>query len=60
MTRPAKNQPGWVCLDCGKKHGAGKGNDICTVHEGTCGVCGKTKAVSEPRDFGYLREGWER
>ena len=34
--------------------------NICsTMHLGTCGVCSKTNvAVTEPRDYGYLRAEW--
>jgi hypothetical protein len=31
-----------------------------TVHKGVCGVCGNEAMVTEPRDFGHLRKGWER
>lgn len=50
--------PVWVCFDCGKLYGRHEAG-ICTVHMGTCGVCGENKAVTEPRDFGYLVDGWE-
>lgn len=45
--------PQWVCSDCavaagGKLRGAGA-----TWHEGKCGVCGVTKSVTQPRDFGH-------
>jgi hypothetical protein len=35
--------------------------DLCsTMHLGTCGVCGtKNVAVTEPRDYGYLRADWQ-
>lgn len=31
-----------------------------TFHLGCCGVCGETKPVTEPRDFGHLRDGWDK
>lgn len=54
----SKQYPDWICIDCGEKHGKGPGNDCCTMHMGVCGVCGKDAAVTEPRDFGHLKEGW--
>ena len=62
----AKEQPDWVCQDCGEKWGrwwdgseyTGPSPYFSTFHEGSCGVCGETKAVTEARDFGYLRKGW--
>ena len=45
-----------VCCDCGTKYG--KYSVGCsTYHMGTCQVCGKTAAVTETRDFGYLQPG---
>jgi rRNA maturation protein Nop10 len=26
----------------------------------TCGVCGEQAMVSEPRDFGHLKDGWQK
>jgi hypothetical protein len=50
----------WVCADCGIKWGKrDKTGTSATWHIGTCGVCGHEKAVTEPRDFRYLKEGWE-
>ncbi|MDR0274103.1 MAG: hypothetical protein LBI48_01945 [Burkholderiaceae bacterium] len=51
------NYPAWVCADCGRKYGH-RVPDVATWHEDTCGVCGKQTAVSEPRDFGHLRDDW--
>lgn len=50
--------PSWVCLDCGKQYGRRRGG-ICTMHNGRCDVCGENKAVTEPRDFGHLLDGWQ-
>jgi len=50
----------WVCCECGTKYGRRVDVDhISTYHVGTCGVCGSERAVTEPRDFGHLRDGWE-
>ena len=53
------HQPGWVCKDCGNLYRMRKPQDrISTWHMDTCGVCGKEKNCTEPRDFGYLRQDW--
>lgn len=50
--------PECVCFDCGELYGRRLAG-ICTVNMGTCGVCGENKAVTEPRDYGHLKDGWE-
>lgn len=50
------NYPEWICADCGEKNGRKECN-IATWHEGKCDLCGEDKPVTEPRDFGYLKEG---
>jgi len=47
----------WTCLECGKKYGFNGRVGLATWHIGTCDVCGKLKAVTEPRDFGGFPEG---
>jgi hypothetical protein len=43
-------------MDCGRKYG--KYSVGCSsVWEGTCGVCGETKPITETRDYGYLSKG---
>jgi hypothetical protein len=32
---------------------------MATWHEGECGVCGLASMVTEPRDFGHLKDGWK-
>lgn len=54
----SKEYPGWVCSDCGVKASKAMGNnppsfEVSTFHNGVCGVCGETKAVTEPGDFFY-------
>jgi hypothetical protein len=59
-------QPDWVCTDCGRQWGlwwdggeyAGPATHCATFHSGKCGVCNAKKAVTEARDYGYLKEGW--
>lgn len=46
--------PDWICSDCGHtvcEPKFKKGES--TFHNGTCGVCGEVKAVTQLRDFGY-------
>lgn len=51
--------PAWICSPCGDKHGR-RECGISTWHMGTCGVCGEQAMVSEPRDFGHLKDGWQK
>lgn len=62
----AHNQPEWCCDACGKAFGCryrtmgGLSRWTATYHVGTCGVCGDSQvSVTEPRDFGYLIQGWD-
>lgn len=48
----------WICFECAKKLGGdpSKSRALCsnvaTYHSGFCDVCDRTKAVTEPRDYG--------
>jgi len=47
----------WVCEPCGLSYGDYRAGSS-TFHVGLCDVCkGQTVAVTETRDFGYLRRG---
>ena len=50
-------EPAWICADCGARHGR-RQPVVATWHNGTCGVCGREAAVTEPRDYGHLVPGW--
>jgi hypothetical protein len=50
--------PQWICSDCGVKHGR-RVPIMATWHVGECGVCGLAGMVTEPRDFGHLKDGWQ-
>jgi len=51
--------PAWICMSCGWKLGkAPSEKAICTFHNGTCDVCKTECAVTEPRDFGHLKNNW--
>ena len=54
--------PDWICKECGRKHGKRpEGNPYgATWHIDICGVCGGDMEVTEPRDFGHLKEGWNK
>ena len=43
----------WVCNECGQKHGS-RIPELACYHMGACDVCGEMRAVTEPRDYGYL------
>ena len=48
--------PQWVCFPCGNKYGRGMPeNHVCTMHFGTCGICGEERAVTDPCEFGHIR-----
>lgn len=50
--------PAWVCDGCGEKWGR-RIPTACTMHMGHCGICQNFLTVTEPRDYGHLRPGWE-
>jgi len=54
-----KPYPAWICFDCGDKWGR-RECGIATWHTDTCCICGERRAVTEPRDYGHLKEGWEK
>jgi len=64
----ATKQPDWVCHDCGQQWGRwydngsylGPSKHCATYHVNRCEVCGQEKPVTEARDYGYLREGWNK
>jgi crossover junction endodeoxyribonuclease RusA len=55
---PDPDYPMWICADCAEKYGH-HAIDIATWHEDTCGVCGRVTVVTEPRDAGHLKDGWQ-
>jgi ribosomal protein L37AE/L43A len=62
MKKP-KQYPDWICDECGRLHGKRpEGNPYgATWHIDECGVCGTGGVeVTEPRDFGHLKEGWDK
>ena len=57
MTAPT--YPAFICAPCGKKHGQREFmHPGATWHMATCDICGNLDAVTEPRDFGHLRDTW--
>lgn len=48
----------WVCEQCGKLFGNGRPKyiTVSTWHQGECDICGKEKAITEPRDFGHMNQ----
>ena len=58
-----KPYPAWICDECGRIYGRRpEGNPYgATYHIGECGVCGTGGVdVTECRDFGHLKEGWDK
>ena len=56
MSAEVLRNAGVVCHDCGDKYGV-YSVGCSSTWEGTCGVCGETKGVTETRDYGYLQKG---
>lgn len=56
-----KPTPEWICKQCAERHcrGMPEGH-IATWHVDECGVCGWRVAVTEPRDFGGMKNEPER
>jgi hypothetical protein len=50
--------PDWICSSCGARYGRRMLNRVACWHTGTCGICGVEASVTEPRDFGHLKDGW--
>ena len=44
------------CIECGCTYGNPTAGDS-SLWEGQCHICGKTSAVTETRDYGYLAAG---
>ena len=48
------NYPGWTCHDCAVEAGGMfPPGHVATWHPDICPVCGDTRGVTEPRDYGY-------
>lgn len=46
----------FICNDCAKAAGKLRSaSRMATFHTAPCDVCGETKAVTEPRDWGHFR-----
>lgn len=54
-----RSYPQWICSTCGAEYGKRRCG-VATWHAGKCDLCGIEASVTEPRDFGHLREGWDR
>lgn len=51
--------PQWICAPCGSKYGR-TDCKVATWHIDTCDLCKKEDVrVTEPRDYGHLKPGWE-
>ena len=57
MTSPT--YPGFICATCGEKHGRhGIGPRGATWHRDRCDICRNLDWITEPRDYGHLRDTW--
>jgi hypothetical protein len=52
MKKTMKPYPNKVCIECGNKYGRSRSSASC-YHMNNCDVCGKKKAVTQSRDYGY-------
>ena len=51
----------WICRECAFKHcnhKQVKEGHLVTWHAGKCDICEEEKILTEPRDFGHLKENW--
>lgn len=57
-----KPYPDWICQPCGVAHGKRPdGNPYgATWHYDECGICGSFTECTEARDYGHLKEGWDK
>ena len=51
--------PAFICANCGMQHGRKSDpSAMATWHTGFCDICRRREWVTDPRDFGGLKEGW--
>ena len=69
----AKEQPKYVCRDCGNTHGywtafgqgVDKGPLTCHIldnhdyHQGNCDCCGQFFDLTDVKHYGYFYDGWQ-
>lgn len=59
MNKPTeKDYPQWICSECGDNYGR-RECGLATFHLNTCDVCGFEEMVTEPREYGHLKDGWQ-
>ncbi len=54
-----KDYPTWVCVNCGLRYGRSVPK-WATWHTDECDICGAITGCTEPRDFGHLKDGWDK
>jgi hypothetical protein len=55
-----EDYPTWLCWPCGELYG-NRQCGVATWHTGICGICGSRVSVTEPRDFGHLKDdSWKK
>ena len=60
MSHHGNDYPEHICVDCGIEYGrhAPRPDQVGTLHDDVCGICGRFKPCAETRDFGHLGDGW--
>lgn len=53
------NYPTVICASCEKIWGK-RECGLATWYPGKCGICSEVTDVTQPRDFGHLRDGWDK
>ncbi len=49
--------PNWICQDCALINGGRLiKNHIATFHTGYCDICKRKRVITEPRDYGHLKD----
>lgn len=51
--------PSTICNSCGQLYGRAGLRESSTWNPGRCDICHAEAPVTQPRDFGHLKEGWQ-
>lgn len=56
----SSSYPEWICYDCGEKYGRQSIGFHAKGRQGECEICGRSKTVTEPHNYGWLKDGWQQ
>ena len=56
----SSSYPEWICYDCGEKYGRQSIGFHAKGRNGECEICGISKTVTEPHNYGWLKNGWQQ